>query len=172
MEVVMGPDSIQEETLQRMVTQYQTVLLHMCYLYLRDATLAEDAVQETFLKAYRAMNSFRGDCTEKSWLIKIAINTCRDMQRSTWLRHMDRKITPDMLPEASVPFEAKDETLILSVMALPVKLRETILLYFYQNMSVKEIASSLGLASSTVSNRLKRATKKLRIALEGSHYYE
>ncbi|MEG1891188.1 MAG: sigma-70 family RNA polymerase sigma factor [Clostridia bacterium] len=172
MEVVMDANNIREEALQRMVTQYQSTLLHMCYLYLRDAALAEDAVQETFLKAYRAMNHFRGDCNEKSWLIKIAVNTCRDMQRSTWLRHTDRRITPDMLPEATVPFETKDEELILSVMELPVKLRETVLLYFFQNMSVKEIASLLSLASPTVSNRLKRATKKLRIALEGSHYYE
>ena len=171
MEVVKGPDSVREQTLCRMVEQNQTDLLRMCYLYLHDAALAEDAVQETFLKAYRAMDGFREECNEKTWLVRIAINTCRDMQRSAWLRHMDRSITPDMLPAVSVPFEEKDEELILSVMELPVKLREVVLLHFYQDMSVKEIADSLGLSSPTVSNRLDRAKKKLRVALERGHFH-
>ncbi|MEG2355404.1 MAG: sigma-70 family RNA polymerase sigma factor [Clostridia bacterium] len=172
MEAVTTPKGTNEETLQRMIAQYQTELLRMCYLYLQDTSLAEDAVQETFLRAYRAIQDFRGESSEKTWLIRISINICRDMQRSAWLRHIDRRITPDMLPEASVAFEAKDEELIMSVMNLPVKLREAILLYYFQNMSVKEIAASLGISSPTVSNRLKRATKKLRIVLEGGHYYE
>lgn len=172
MEAATSPDDIRQNALQEMVIKYQTELLHICYLYLRDATLAEDAAQETFLKAYRALNSFRGDSGERTWLMKIAINTCRDMQRSTWHRHMDRRVTPDMLPQAAVPFETADEDLVISVMELPAKLKETVLLYYFQNMSVKEIAISLGITSPSVSNRLKRATKKLRIALEGRHYHE
>ena len=171
MEVVTGPDSVREQALRHLVEQYQVDLLRMCYLYLHDAALAEDAVQETFLKAYRAIDGYRGECADKTWLTRIAINTCRDMQRSAWFRHMDRSITPDMLPAASIPFEEEDEALLLSVMELPVKLRETVLLYFYQDMSVKEIASSLGLASPTVSNRLNRAKKKLRTALERRHFH-
>ena len=143
----------------------------MCCLYLRDAELAKDAVQETYLKAYRALDGFRGECAEKTWFMRIAINTCRDMRRSAWFRHMDRRVTPDMLPAAFLPFEEADEELLLAVMALPVKLRETVLLYFYQDMCVKEIAESLGLSSSAVSVRLDRAKKKLRIALERRPYH-
>ena len=142
MEVVMVPDSDRDQILAHLVEQYQVDLLRMCYLYLRDAALAEDALQETYIKAYRALDSFRGDCTEKTWLTRIAINTCRDMQRSAWMRHVDKRITPDMLPVASVAFEEKDEELIMAVMQLPVKLRETVLLHYYQDMSVKEIAAS------------------------------
>lgn len=76
-----------------------------------------------------------------------------------------------MLPTAFHPFEEADEELLLAVMALPVKLRETVLLYFYQDMCVKEIAESLGLSSSAVSVRLDRAKKKLRIALERRPYH-
>lgn len=71
MEVVKGPDSVREQTLCRMVEQNQTDLLRMCYLYLHDAALAEDAVQETFLKAYRAMDGFREECNEKTWLVRM-----------------------------------------------------------------------------------------------------
>lgn len=171
MEVVTGPDFIHAQTLNRLAEQYQTDLLRMCYLYLHDVELARDAVQETYLKAYRAMDGFRGECGEKTWLMRIAINTCRDMRRSAWFRHTDRRVTPDMLPLAVVSFEEKDEELLMAVMALPAKLSETILLYFYQDMSVKEIAESLGLSLSAVSARLDRAKKKLRVALEGRPYH-
>ena len=93
------------------------------------------------------------------------------MRRSAWFRHMDRRVTPDMLPAAFHPFEEADEELLLAVMALPVKLRETVVLYFYQDMCVKEIAESLGLSSSAVSARLDRAKKKLRIVLERRPYH-
>ena len=56
----------------------------MCYAMLRDAEQAKDAVQETFVKAYRAMDDWRGACSEKTWLTRIAVNTCRDMRRSAW----------------------------------------------------------------------------------------
>ena len=56
----------------------------MCCVYLRDASMAEDAVQETFLKAYRALDSFKGDSSEKTWLYSIAMNVCRDMRRLAW----------------------------------------------------------------------------------------
>ena len=63
-------------------------------------------------------------------------------------------------------FEEKDEEVLLAVMALPAKLRESVLLYFYQDMSVKEIAQALSVSTSAVSARLNRAKRKLRIALE------
>ena len=64
MEVVMGPDSVREQQLCRMIDRYQTSLLRLCYMQLHDTALAEDAVQETFLKAYKAMAGFRADCAE------------------------------------------------------------------------------------------------------------
>ena len=69
MEAARDQGFIQEQTMNRLTKQYQTDLLRMCYLYLHDAELARDAVQETYLKAYRALDSFRGECGEKTWLI-------------------------------------------------------------------------------------------------------
>ena len=170
MGVVQGPDSNQDqnERFERLVNQYQTSLLRTCYMYLRDREQAEDAVQETFFKAYRNFGAFRGESAEKTWLMKIAINTCRDMRRTGWFLHMDRRMTPEMLPEASVPFEEIEEGLIVEVMNLPLRLREVILLYYYQNMDTNEIAQTLGIARSSVSGRLQRARKKLREILEGT----
>lgn len=58
MEVVMGPDNVHEETLRRLMTQYKNDLMRMCVACLKDAALAEDAVQETFVKAYKALATF------------------------------------------------------------------------------------------------------------------
>lgn len=169
MGVVPGPDSAQDQnqTFERLVNQYQTSLLRTCYLYLRDQAQAEDAAQETFFKAYRNLSAFRGESSEKTWLMKIAINTCHDMRKSSWFRHVDRRVTPEMLPEANVPFEEYEEDLMVDVMNLPSKLREVVLLYYYQNMDTNEIAETIGITRSSVSGRLQRARKKLRDILEG-----
>lgn len=170
MGVVQGPDSDQDqnECFERLVNQCQASLLRTCYMYLRDREQAEDAVQETFFKAYRNFGAFRGESAEKTWLMKIAINTCRDMRRTGWFLHMDRRVTPEMLPDASVPFEEIEEGLIVEVMNLPLRLREVVLLYYYQNMDTNEIAQTLGIARSSVSGRLQRARKILREILEGT----
>ena len=170
MGVVQGPDSNQDqnERFERLVNQFQASLLRTCYMYLRDQEQAEDAVQETFFKAYRNFGTFRGESAEKTWLMKIAINTCRDMRRTGWFLHTDRRVTPEMLPEASVPFEEIEEGLIVEVMNLPLRLREVVLLYYYQNMDTNKIAQTLGIARSSVSGRLQRARKKLREILEGT----
>ena len=70
---VPGPDK--EAKLNRMVITYEKDLLRLCCAYLRDIELAQDAVQETFLKAYRRMDKFEGKSSEKTWLMRIAINT-------------------------------------------------------------------------------------------------
>ena len=166
---IKSPDRAQDPNheLERLVLQYQQSLLRTCFLYLRDRTLAEDAVQETFLKAYRSLASFRGECSEKTWLMKIAINTCCDLRRAHRLRRIDPCRIPDLLPQAAEPFTEAEEALVTQVMQLPRKLREVILLYYYQDMTVTEIAVSLGISQSSVSGRLKRAREKLRALLEG-----
>ena len=167
MEAVKDPDSRRDQTIERLITQHQTSLLRLCYVQLQDQALAEDAVQETFLKAYKGFDSFRGDSSEKTWLTKIAVNTCRDFQRGGWFKHTDRRVTPDMLPVGTVQPDTEDLDLSLAVMKLPRKMREAILLYYYQDMSTEEIAETLGIAQSSVSNRLRRGREKLRKLLEG-----
>ena len=167
MEAVKDPDSLRDQTIERLITQHQTSLLRLCYVQLQDQALAEDAVQETFLKAYKGFDSFRGDSSEKTWLTRIAVNTCRDFQRGGWFKHTDRRVTPDMLPVGTVQPDTEDLDLSLAVMKLPRKIREAILLYYYQDMSTEEIAETLDIAQSSVSNRLRRGREKLRKLLEG-----
>lgn len=165
-DVVRKPDSDQDQFFVELVNEYQEMLLHMCFVYLRDQEMARDAVQETFLKAYRSLSTFRGESSIKTWLIQIAINTCKSMQRSAWLRHHDRRITPEELPQPVMTALEEDMDILCDIMLLPPKLKEVILLYYWQNMDVNEIAQSLGIAQSTVSRRLQQARAALRDVLD------
>ena len=145
MNTVQDPNRTPEEEISRLAEKYQLSLLRLCFAYLHDRTLAEDAVQETFLKAYRSINGFRNESSEKTWLSHIAINCCRDMNKSAWTRFFDRRITPDMLPAPSENPSEKDD--------------------YFEDMTTVEIAETLHISQQAVSGRLKRALSKLRAIL-------
>ncbi len=162
---VQGPD--REERLNHMVITHEKDLLRLCCVYLRDISLAQDAVQETFLKAYRRMDRFEGKASEKTWLMRIAINTCKDMLRGSWFRHVDHSATLDDLPLPVSPPSVEHIALTTAILALPRKYMEVILLHCDQGMTVRETARALGITPPAVTNRLKKAREQLRIALEG-----
>ncbi|MBQ7656189.1 MAG: sigma-70 family RNA polymerase sigma factor [Clostridia bacterium] len=151
--------------------QYGSSLLRLCALYLKDADLAQDAVQETFLKAYRHLNDFRGESSEKTWLTTIAVNTSRDMLRTAWFRHRSR-IDVDSLPERPADFEFPDSTVLTEVMRLPAKYREVVLLRYYGGLKLRETASALRLSPGKVRSRLNRANAILRDRLKEWYYDE
>ncbi len=167
METVKGPDS-KEERIERMVALYQLPLLRLCILYLHDEELAKDAVQETFIKAYRNLDGFRAQASEKTWLIRIAVNTCKNVFRSGWFKHVDRSVTMDMLAEKFASPDQEDNLLTAEIMNLPLKLKEVALLCWLQGMTYEEAAAALGITRQAVGSRLNRARQKLRFALEGS----
>ena len=126
---VKAPDSRPETVLERLIRENEVSLKRLCYLYLHDEALAEDAVQETFLKAYRALEGYRGESSEKTWLTRIAVNTCKDMLRTAWFRHVDRRVTPDMIPESRETRDPYNREIAAAVMNLPATLRDVVLLY-------------------------------------------
>ena len=158
------------EWLNQAITRWEKQILHLCFAYLGDIALAEDAVQETFFKAWKHYGGFRGEAGEKTWLMRIAMNTCRDLLKSSWARNTDRSVTPDLLPEGSVPFEERDDTVTRAVMSLPPRLREATLLRWYQGLSLEEMTRVLHLPRSTVNYRLKKAKTMLKGKLEDWYY--
>ena len=156
-----------DQRFERLVEQYQEDVLRTCFLYQRDKTLAEDATQETFLKVYRSLDAFRGESSEKTWILKIAMHACYDINHSGWFRFMNRHVTPETLPEPCAASAEEDLALAAAVMELPRKLREVILLRYYQQLNVSEIARALHLSHSSVSGRLRRGRERLKKALEG-----
>ena len=154
------------------ISRWEKPMLRLCYAYLCDTALAEDAVQETFFKAWKNYGSFRGESEEKTWLTRSAINTCKDLLKSAWNRNTDRSVTPDSLPEGSAPFEERDDTVTRAVLALPGELKEATLLHWYQGMTLNEMVRVLRLPRSTINYRLKKAKAILKEELEDWYFEE
>lgn len=162
-----------EEQIRRLMESYGTAMLRMCYLSLHDVMLAEDAVQDSFLKAYQKWDTFRGECSEKTWLMRIAINTCRDYRRRAWFKWQSRSVDVEQLIiPGGTPVDAWDDTVLKAVMALSPREREVVLLRYYQEMKLQEISQALGIPEGTVTSRLNRARSRLRRQLEGWYFDE
>lgn len=172
MNSVAVPDRVilSEKDLEQLIGQYGDGLLRMCMLYLKDYGQAEDAVQETFLRAYRSWHQFRGDSSEKTYLTSIAINVCRTMLRSPWRRRM---VGEEMLAVLRTKDpEMHDPVVSRAVMKLPKEQRIAVILYYVQEMKIREIAQALEIPMATVSSRLSRARKKLRAELKEWYFDE
>ena len=161
-----------EETLTRMMTEHGDMLVRLAYLCLGDAALAEDAVQEAFYKAYRRLDSFRGESSERTWLSRIVINTCKDMRRSPFMRYFQRTVPIESAERRGQEQVWRDDSVLQAVMALPELDRQVILLRYYQNLPVSQVARIVGASESAVASRLIRAKDKLRAALKEWYFDE
>lgn len=159
-----------QDWLDKVITRWEKPILRLCFSYLCDTALAEDAVQETFFKAWKNHSRFRGEADEKTWLTRIAVNTCKDLLKSSWARNTDRSVALDSLPEGTVPFEERDDTVTRAVLSLPPKMKEVTLLHWYQGLTLEEMVKVLRLPRSTVNYRLKKAKTMLKKELEDWFY--
>lgn len=161
-------EDVREAELVRLMEQYGDSIKRMCCVYLRDLGAAEDAAQETFIKAFEHVDQLLGGGiqSEKAWLTRIAINTCKDMLRSSWMRHIDRRQAIEELPLSVTPNHEENIALTQAIMALPPKLREIILLYYYQDMNLRSCAEALGISAPTATRRLQQAQARLKLELK------
>lgn len=174
MEHAAVPGMIREQRLNRWIETYSDSILRTCFLYLSDRGQAEDAVQDTWIKAWKHMDEYEKNniANDKAWLLRIAVNTCKDYRRSAWFRHVDRSKALDELPPQLTAVEPEDRTLTLTVMELPDRYKQVILLYFFQGLTMQETADALGASQATVSRRLDKAKELLKGSLTGGAAYE
>ena len=170
-------DSAPTLDLEAVMDEYGTEMLRLCTLYLKDYQLAQDAVQETFLRVYTGYASFHGKSSLKTWVTTIAMNVCRDMMRRHSYKERPLYLPEDeeeqeaymeniiSVPESSAPDIETKLTLIDAVTGLPEIYRKTILLYYYNGFTTAEIAKILHCPQSTVNVRLKRGRDMLRRTL-------
>lgn len=167
----MAPSEKMNE-ITRLVEQYGDDVMRTAYVMLKSKELAEDAYQETFLRLCRYYDSYRKECSEKTWITGIVINVCRDFLRSAWKKRVT--VTDDFSAQISESdtqeiVEKKDEKeeLLRSIMKLPDKYREMIQLYYYQELDIKEISRILKIPGGTVKSRLFKARNLLAGMLGG-----
>ena len=147
-----------ENTLSAWYDSYGTDILRYCFMMLGNRTDAEDATQETFLKVWRNIGRFeyKNGCSPKSWIIRIADNTCRDYLRKGWHKYENQLITPEDLQKlGNAPDESRE--MIMDVMNLPEKYRSVLLMVYWQGMTIREAAEALHSSQTTVFRRLEKA---------------
>ena len=165
---IQGPDSGNHERLAVFIHRYEKDIRRICYLYLHDAEQAKDATQDTFLKAFTHLDSLQDEKKEKSWLVKIAVNGCRDYLRSAWVVHINRYVRPEDLQIAAEQPDGTRAMLTAAVMNLPRKYMEAVILRYVQGYDIQETAEILGITPSAVSRRCRKACIRLKSELEGS----
>ena len=156
------------EAFGELVTRYERAVFNLALRTLRDRTEAEDAVQEAFFKAYRALHTFRPGAKFSTWIFTICYRSCCDRLAKR------KRFSGDELPDRADPSagpellaERSDEATRLraAIDALPEKYRTVITLYHLQGKQYEEIASVLDLPLGTVKTHLFRAKEQLRKAL-------
>ena len=165
-------DTGYSEELENLMEQYGDEIKRFCTLQLRDPFQAEDAAQDTFVKAWKALDKFRNESSQKTWLMRIAVNTCRDYQRTGWFRHTDRRVTPEDLPEQGQEAVLPDGEISRAIMSLPYRLRQFILLRYFDGLSLNETATAAGVSLATAKRQISKANQLLHDRLEGWYYDE
>lgn len=153
----------------RLYEQYATDVLRVCYFYLSDREKAEDVCQDVFVRLMTTHPLLQPG-REKSWLLKVALNRCRDLWRGAWLKRVILGGPTFELIPAPDEFSRRDDqqAMMAAINQLPATFKEVILLHYYQGMNIAEIAQMLELPEGTISSRLSRGRKKLEsILLKG-----
>ena len=145
---------------------YATDVLRMCYFYLADRQKAEDVVQDVFVRLMTTNPPLQPG-REKAWLLKVAMNRCRDLWRGAWLKRVVLGGPAFELIPAPDEFSqiGDKQEMMNAINKLPVMFKEVILLYYYEGYGIGDIAEMMELPEGTISSRLSRARKKLEEVL-------
>jgi RNA polymerase sigma-70 factor (ECF subfamily) len=162
---------LDEMELQSMLEAYGNDILRLCTLYLKDRHLAEDALQETFIKVWQKYHTYLGQANEKTWIMRIAINVCKNYLRTAWIKRNSVVQIEDIVKASQCQYRHIEESvdLLNAILTLKEKYRVVLLLYYYQEFTVKEIAEILDKKQSTVLSLMKRGREQLKQKLQTNY---
>ena len=151
-----------------LVNRYSDTILRLGYSWLGDMDDAMDICQEVLLKLLTDERTFPDQGQERAWVVRLAINQCKNWKKSAWFRH--RAPLEEGLHLSVAAPEPADGSLLEQIRRLPAKYRRVLYLRYYEGYGVQEIAQLLGCSAGLVSTHLARARIKLREQLEGTCY--
>jgi RNA polymerase sigma-70 factor (ECF subfamily) len=162
---------------EELVQRYTELAFRTAYLVAGSAAEAEDAAQDAFVKAHRALGGFRPGGPFRPWLLRIVGNEARNRRRAAgrraaWeLRAAEVSMASDAAPSPEVAAEAAEErrALLRALAALGEEQRQVVACRYLLDLSVEETATALGIPGGTVKSRLARALPRLRALLEPAH---
>jgi len=157
---------------EEIVLKYQDRIYNLCRHMLGNTHEAEDAAQDTFLKAYQKLKDFRPEASLYTWLYRIAVNTCLDYKKRPFFESLFKKAGGDEFADEAASdwpsperlYESKQIGLALhnSIRKLPSKLRTAIVLKEIEGLPYEEIADILEISIGTVKSRISRAREALK----------
>ncbi|SDB13259.1 RNA polymerase sigma-70 factor, ECF subfamily [Ruminococcaceae bacterium FB2012] len=155
--------------LEDVIGKYKETVYGIALSHLNSRADADDVFQETFLLYHTKAPQFDDEKALKAWLVRTALNLCRSSNSSIWNTRVDKD--PDAGADVAVHFGSREEDGIwAAVRSLEPKYRTAVYLFYFEDMSVREIAKALGITEAAVQKRLSRARKKLRTKLEGDYF--
>jgi len=152
---------------EELYSRFANDVLRVSYFYLGDRQQAEDVTQDVFLRLHTSAPDLEPG-KEKAWLLKVALNRCRDLWRAAWVKRV--VLGSPALELVPAPDQMEDrmekQELLSAIRKLPPGFRDVILLHYYQGYGIAEIAVMLHLPEGTISSRLSRGRKKLEEILK------
>lgn len=157
--------NVERETVEALIRKYEKSVYRLAYSYMKNRHDTDDIYQEVFLRFFRNPPEFKNEEHEKAWFIRTTVNCCKSYFRSGWFQ---RTISLDEGAKGQEDsYEIGEHSELLeAVMALPVKYRMAVHLFYYEGYSVREIAELTGEKVTTITTRLNRAREKLRDLLD------
>ncbi|NCN40751.1 sigma-70 family RNA polymerase sigma factor [bacterium] len=168
-QLIDGIKSGNKEDFSLLIDRYQLYSLKVAFRFLKDRALAEDVVQESFIKVYRKINLFEGRSSFKSWLTRILLNTCKNKLRKhsrETLGFETPKPSRVQGPESSMIQLDIGEMLKREIDLLPEKQKQALMLRVYEDMSFKEVADIMDSPYDTAKANYRHALMKLREKFE------
>jgi RNA polymerase sigma-70 factor (ECF subfamily) len=152
------------EAFAAIVSRWQTRLLNLAWRFCRDRAMAEDMAQEAFIKAFRALGTFRAEAAFSTWLTAVAMNAYRSFLRDRpppgVILEIDAAETPDAVSQLVV--EERAAAIRQLVLTLPRHYQEPLVLFYFQEMNIVETARVLGIPEGTLKARLHRGRELLK----------
>lgn len=156
-----------DEYIRYVLDTYSVMIIRLCFSYVKNMHDAEDLAQEAFCELIKKKPSFESAEHEKAWLLKTAANKCKNHLKSGWVRKTvpledDLTVSEEQAEFTDTNDDDDNSRVLRAVLSLPVKYRTVIHLYYYDGLSIAEIAKVNNLSPNTVGTQLARGRELLK----------
>jgi RNA polymerase sigma-70 factor (ECF subfamily) len=151
-----------DDDIDTVIDRYSSMVYKIALTNMKSKFDAEDIFQEVFLRYMKNNRPFASEEHRKAWLIRVTVNCCKSAYIAPW----NNNISLDDIGEVADTFSDTDKEVYKEILKLPIDFKTVIILFYYEDMSVSEIAKTLKLTEGAVKMRLSRARNLLKLNLE------